>query len=196
MELPGQHLSQPAIADDQHPGILKGDGQLLHGDLNGAFGGGYRIGYGQFFPGEVVGQGQTSVGGGLGQSGSDHAGADQLLGGEGIQNLGQWRAVGGKGGVEKLSLGGGEGKDDAVGSLCPGEAALDPGGVHPLLQSIGMYAVAILGQGMGQSGLTVVAADQPEVQGFIHRHSSILIAEPSYAAGGEKVRAERERKRV
>ena len=78
-----------------------------------------------------------------------------------------------------------EGKDDTVGSLCPGEAALDPGGVHPLLQSIGMYAVAILGQGMGQSGLTVVAADQPEVQGFIHRHSSILIAEPSYAAGGE-----------
>ena len=104
--------------------------------------------------------------------------------------------MGGKGGVEKVSVGGGEGKDDAVGSLCPGEAALDPGGVHPLLQSIGMYAVAILGQGMGQSGLTVIAADQPEVQGFIHRHSSILIAEPSYAAGGEKVRAERERKRV
>ena len=36
-------LSQPARSDDEHPGAVEGDGQLLHGDLNGPFGGGWGV---------------------------------------------------------------------------------------------------------------------------------------------------------
>ncbi len=39
----GQGLAQPPEADDQDPGVVEGDGQLLQGDLERAFGGGWSV---------------------------------------------------------------------------------------------------------------------------------------------------------
>ena len=50
----GQGLAQPPEADDQDPGVVEGDGQLLQGDLNGPLSGGNCVGHCQLLPRKVV----------------------------------------------------------------------------------------------------------------------------------------------
>ena len=55
-----QQPPQPAVTNDERTAAVNGDGQLFHGNLDGAFYGGNGVGHCQFFTGKVVVQNQPS----------------------------------------------------------------------------------------------------------------------------------------
>ena len=159
----GQGLAQPPEADDQDPGVVEGDGQLLQGDLERAFGGGHRIQHRQLLPGEVVPERQPTGLRQLLQPAVHHPGAHQLAGTQAVQHLLQMvpalrqRRV--QPAVRPRRR---EGQDHAVRPVRPRRGGL---AFHsrPLFQGVGMYAVPVVRQQRGQRGLPGVAPHHPDI---------------------------------
>ncbi len=82
LETLGGKPPHPAIADDQHPGAVDGDGQMLHGQLDGPLRRGHGVGHRQLLPGEVVVDGEASLPGQLLGLPVHPPAAEELPGGE------------------------------------------------------------------------------------------------------------------
>ena len=171
MEAVGGELAHPSEAQHQGPAAVDGDGQVLHGQLDGPLRRGHGVGHRQFLPGKVVPDGQVPL---LCQ-GVDlfahPAAQNHLARRQPVQNIPQRVIGGGEGGVEQpLPLGHREGENDTVGQVDGQGSGLGDGAlqVPGQVQGVGADGVAVLAEQAGQPGLALVAAYHPDIQFLVH----------------------------
>ena len=126
--------------------------------------GGHRIGHRQLLPGKVVLKDQALLRRQGGQGRAHHAGAHQLAGPQGGQQLLQRSGAVGQRGVEQSALLlCRQGQDHTVGQLRPRRVffRMDLRQRAVALQGPGMYCVAVGGQQLRQFGLPQIPARHP-----------------------------------